>query len=180
MFCGLIYTLTETGVLLTRLAMQTFKQITTEQAYMKLKHYCAYQDRCHQEVKDKAYGLGLRKRDVEELTSRLIEENLLNESRFATGYARGKFRMKRWGRVKIIRGLKQRRVSDYCIREAIEEIPDQDYNRVLRKLARDKWSKITSPGVNLFTKMAKTRNYLLQKGFESSLVGEVIRDLSGK
>ena len=89
------------------------KYLTAEQAFQKLKHYCGYQGRCHKEVKEKAYSLGLRKSDVEELTSRLIEEDFLNEERFAKLFVGGKFRIKQWGRVKIKHELKQKGVSEY-------------------------------------------------------------------
>jgi len=101
------------------------KSLTKEQAYQKLRHYCAYQDRCHSEVKTKAYSLGMRKADTEELTSRLIEEGCLNEERFAKAFAGGKFRVKQWGKIKIKAELKQKQVSDYCISAALAEI---DFN----------------------------------------------------
>jgi regulatory protein len=88
--------------------MKPGKLLTTEQAFQKLKHFCAWQERCHSEVKEKAFSLGLRKAQADELVSRLIEENYLNEERFARQFAGGKFRMKQWGRIKIKSGLKQK------------------------------------------------------------------------
>ncbi len=152
---------------------------TKEQAYQKLKHYCAYQERCHKEVKEKAYSFGLRKSDVEELTSQLIEADSLNEERFAKLYAGGKFRMKQWGRVKIRYELKQKGVSEYCVLLGMKEIDEKEYETLLNKLASRKWNSIKAPGTNKFVKMTKTRDYLLQKGFESNLVSGVIRDLTG-
>ena len=84
------------------------QQLTKEQAHQKAKHYCAYQERCHSEVKEKLYGFGLRKSDVEDLLSKLIEEDYLNEERFAIQFAGGRFRMKQWGRIKIKYELKQK------------------------------------------------------------------------
>lgn len=153
------------------------KQLTREQAYQKLKHYCAYQDRCHSELKDKAYSLGLRKTDVEALTARLIEENALNEERFAIKFAGGKFRIKQWGKVKIISELRKKRISDYLIKKAMKEIEDADYLETAFLLAKKKWNSIKGGGVNQFVKMAKTRDYLLQKGFEAALIGVVIKKL---
>ena len=154
------------------------KRFTKEVAYSKLKHYCGYQERSHQEVKDKAYSFGLRKDEVEELTSRLIEEDCLNEERFARSFAGGKFRMKQWGRVKIKYELKQRRVSEYCIKLALKEIENEDYLAALNKLAQQKWGSIKGVGVNQFVKMSKTRDYLLQKGYEADLVNGCISYLS--
>src|ERR1700744_6284152 len=89
--------------------------LTKEQALQKAQHYCAYQERCHSEVKEKLYSIGLRKNDVEELMATLVEENYLNEERFAVQFAGGRFRIKHWGKVKIKFELKKKQVSDYCI-----------------------------------------------------------------
>lgn len=157
--------------------MQYKKQFSKEQAFQKLKHYCAYQERSHAEVKEKAWSLGLRKAEVEELTAKLIEEDCLNEERFARLFAGGKFRIKQWGRVKIKYELKQKRVSDYCISKAMKEIDETAYLDTLNRLAKKKWNSVKGPGVNLFVKMAKTRNYLLQKGYEPELVAGVLKEL---
>ena len=93
------------------------QSFTPQQALQKIKHYCAYQERCHSEVKEKLYGVGLRKNEVDEIISTLIEENYLNEERFAIQFAGGHFRIKNWGRVKIKYELKQKQVSDYCIKK---------------------------------------------------------------
>src|SRR6476619_3411710 len=98
------------------------KRLNKEQAMQKLKHYCGYQERSHIEAREKLYSFGLYKQEVEECISRLIEEDYLNEERFAIAYARGKFRMKGWGKNKIIQSLKEKRVSGYCINKALKEI----------------------------------------------------------
>ena len=154
------------------------KQLTKEQALQKLKHYCAYQERSHAEVKEKLYSFGLRKQVVEETLSQLIEEDYLNEERFAVQYAGGKFRMKQWGRIKIKHALKQKQVSEYCIKKALKEIDEQAYLTTLQKLAGQKWRTIKGPGVNAFVKMGKTTDYLLQKGYESDLVKKAIQALT--
>ena len=156
------------------------KSLTKEQAYQKLKHYCAYQDRCHSEVKTKGYLLGLRKPEVEELTSRLIEENCLNEERFAKSFAGGKFRIKQWGRIKIKAELKNKQISHYCITAALDEIDDRKYKETLHKLAVKRWNSIKGEGINLYVKMTKTRDYLLLKGYESSLIATEIKSLAEK
>lgn len=153
------------------------KHLTKEQAYQKLKHYCAYQDRCHSEVKDKAWSFGLKKTHVDELTSKLIEEDCLNEERFAKLFAGGKFRIKQWGRIKIKNELFQKRVSDICIRRALLEIKEEDYLITLNKLAKKKWASIKETGINQFVKMTKTRNFLLQKGFESETISRILSRL---
>src|SRR5690242_15375551 len=107
------------------------KHLTKEQALQKLRHYCGYQERCHSEVKAKLYELGVWKKDHDEIISSLIEDNYLNEERFAIQFAGGRFRMKQWGRVKIKYELKQKQVSEYCIKKALQQIPEEDYQRTL-------------------------------------------------
>jgi regulatory protein len=160
--------------------LQYKKTYTKEQAYQKLRHYCAYQDRSHNEVKTKAYSLGMRKADAEEITSKLIEEGCLNEERFAKNFAGGKFRIKQWGRIKIKAALKQKQISGYCIAAAMNEIDETKYRETLYRLAEKRWKAIKGPGINLFVKMTKTRDFLLLKGYESALVTAEVKRLSAK
>lgn len=144
------------------------KSLTKEQALQKLKHYCAYQERCHSEVKEKLYQLGVWKKDHDEIIAALIEENYLNEERFAIAYAGGKFRVKQWGRVKIKYELKQKQVSDYSIKKAMKQIDEDEYLSVLNKLAKEKYASLKSE--QYLVRKKKTMDYLLAKGFEAELV----------
>jgi len=148
------------------------KYLTKEQAIQKLKHFCGYQERCHLEVREKLYDLGVSNTLHDEIVSTLIEENYLNEERFAVAFVGGKFRVKQWGRVKIKHELKQKQISEYNIRKGMKEIDEQDYYNTLRKLYEEKWNSLKGEK-NRFIKLSKTRNYLLQKGFESDAVKEV-------
>lgn len=149
------------------------QSLSKEQALQKLKHYCGYQERCHQEVKEKLYSFGLHKNEVEELISTLIEENYLNEERFAVQYAGGKFRMNEWGRVKIRHALQQKQVSEYCIKKGLKEIDDEDYRKTLQKLTEVKWRLLKEK--NGLIKKRKLQAYLLQKGFEAALIDEAMK-----
>jgi regulatory protein len=149
------------------------KYLSKEEALQKAKQYCAYQERCHQEVKEKLYSYGLYKKDVEELLSELINDNYLNEERFAIQYAGGKFRIKQWGRVKIKYALKQKQVSEYCIRKAMKGIDETDYNRTAQKLF-DQKLKLLRSEKNIYTKKTKLQDHLLQKGFEPDLIRKLI------
>lgn len=147
-----------------------FKQtLTPDQALPKAKQFCAYQERCHAEVKDKLYGFGLHKKDVEELLTQLIEENYLNEERFAIQYAGGKFRIKHWGRIKIKYALKQKQVSEYCIKKALGSIEESAYTKILQQLLEEKLRSLKAEK-NPYTKRKKLQNHLMQKGFEPELV----------
>jgi regulatory protein len=161
------------------LAMAFKKYLGKEQALQKAKHYCGYQERCHSEVKDKLYALGLYKQQVEECLAQLIEENYLNEERFAQQFAGGKFRMKQWGRVKIKYELKQKQVSEYCIKKGLKEIDEADYAKTLAKLANEKWAAVQSEQ-NIFIKLRKTQDYLLQKGYEPDLIKQNLQRLQKK
>ncbi|BFG71148.1 regulatory protein RecX [Sediminibacterium sp. KACHI17] len=151
------------------------KRLTPEQAWQKIRHFCAYQERSHFETKEKLFGFGLSKTDVETLISRLIEEDYLNEARFAAQFAGGHFRMKKWGKVKIIYALKQKRVSPVNIKYALKEIDDENYKAILIKLAEAKWNSLKQE--QYLNRQAKTTQYLINKGYEPALVQETIQQI---
>ena len=152
---------------------QTF---TPDQALPKAKHYCAYQERCHSEVKEKLYSFGLNKKEVDQILSQLIEENYLNEERFAIQFAGGRFRIKQWGRVKIKYELNQKQVSEYCIKKALSFISEKDYLNTLQKTVDAKLKTLKSEK-NIFIKKRKLQDHLLQRGFEIVLIREVISSM---
>ncbi len=154
----------------------TLQKLTPQQALPRLKQYCAYQERCHQEVKEKLYSYGIFNIDAEEIIGKLIEENYLNEERFAIHFAGGKFRIKQWGKVKIKYELKQKNVSDYCIQKALKAIDDTDYKKVLYKMASQKLKTLKSEK-NIFIKKRKLQDHLLMKGFETTLVRLFVQDI---
>jgi regulatory protein len=148
------------------------KHLTKEQALQKLKHYCAYQERSHYEVKEKLYNLGVWKKEHDEIIATLIEEGYLNEERFAIAFAGGKFRIKQWGRVKIKYELKQKQVSDYSIKKALKQIDEEEYMIVLKKLAEQKYAALK--GEQYMIRKKKAMDYLVGRGFEPELVREVV------
>ena len=148
------------------------QQLTPKQALPKAKHFCAYQERCHSEVKDKLYGYGLTASEADQIISTLIEENYLNEERFAILYAGGHFRTKDWGRIKIKYQLKKKMVSEYCIKKALASIETGDYMKTLSRLANQKLKLLKSEKTQ-FIRKRKLQDYLLQKGFETDLVKEI-------
>ena len=149
------------------------KYFSKEEALQKAKQYCAYQERCHSEVKGKLYSFGMNKKEADELLSELISDNYLNEERFAIQFAGGKFRIKQWGRIKIIYALKQKQVSEYCIKKALAAIDERDYNKTLEKLFEQKLKTLKAEK-NIFIKKRKLQDYLLQKGFETSIISKLI------
>jgi regulatory protein len=149
-----------------------------EQIPGRIKMWCDRQERSQQEVRDKLYSWGLYRNDCENLIVTLIEGNYLNEERFARAYVSGRFRIKRWGRNKILKGLKEKRVSTFCIRLGMAEIDDDEYLQTLEELI-DKKLKLISSGSGL-EKQQKVGMYLLQRGFESELVWPAVRKISEK
>lgn len=154
------------------------KRLTPAQALQKARHYCGYQERCHQEVKEKLYSYGLNRQEVEEAIATLIEEDYLNEERFAIQFAGGKFRMKGWGRTRIKNELKQRQISEYCIKKAMKEISDEDYMATLEKMARSRWDLLKKEAP--LNRLRKTQDHLLYKGYEWDLVKSVLGQLKSK
>ena len=154
----------------------SFQIFTPEQSLPKIKQYCAYQERCHSEVRDKLYSFGLHKNEVEEIISTLITENYLNEERFAIHFAGGKFRMKQWGKIKIKQALKYKQVSDYCIQKALKEIDTDDYEKTFQKLVQQKLKSLKSEK-NIFIKKRKLQDFLLQKGFETNMIRDAVKQL---
>lgn len=154
------------------------KHLTKEQAVQKLRQYCGYQERSHSEVKQKLWELGVWRSEHDEIISSLIEDDYLNEERFARQFAGGKFRMKDWGRKKIYYGLKEKGVSEYLIKNAMAEIDEEAYQKTLRSLAEKKYESLK--GEQYLVRKKKTMDYLLQKGFEPNLVTAAVNALAGK
>ncbi len=150
-------------------------RIGKEQAIQRIRHYCAYQERAQQEVRDKLYELGMTKDEVEEIMSDLIAENFLNEERFAVQFAGGHFRIKGWGKVKIQHALQQKRVSSYNIKIGLKAIDGVAYLKTLERLATKKWNSLK--GERGLSRMAKTYAFLHQRGFEPILYQPIVQKL---
>ncbi|MFT4022402.1 MAG: RecX family transcriptional regulator [Flavihumibacter sp.] len=155
--------------------MPSSRTYTASQALQKARHYCAYQERCHQEVSEKLFGYGLNKAEADQCIATLIEENYLNEERFAIQFAGGKSRMKGWGQERIRRELRQRQVSEYCIKKALAQFDAGDYSRQLVKLAEKKWESLAA--LPRLKREKKTRDFLLYKGYTWNELQPVLKDL---
>lgn len=150
------------------------RNITFTEARKKIYHYCAYQERCHSEVKNKLYDLGVSSDEVDEIISHLITEGYLSEERFAIAFAGGKFRLKGWGKIKIIRALESKGLTQNCINAGLKEINDEDYINALASLLTKKTSQLNE--LDLFIKRDRVANYLIQKGFEPELVWPIVKE----
>lgn len=144
-----------------------------KEAKVKAGNYCAYQERTQQEVRDKLYALGLYRDEVEEVLVELITENFVNEERYAKSFASGKFRLKHWGKRKIIFELKKKNISSYCIDQALKEISDQEYKEAILRLIH---KKHRPEGGDEYLLKNKTARFLIGKGYEPEIVWSLIND----
>ena len=151
------------------------KKISADEARQKIYRYCAYQERTHQDVKNKLFEMGLRTDDVDSLVTSLITEGYLNEERFAKAFAGGKFRIKSWGRIKIIHELEARGLTKNCIQSGMKEIDDADYLKTLHTVLTKKAGHMK--GDDLFVKRDKLAAYGIQKGFEPELVWLHVKEI---
>jgi regulatory protein len=155
---------------------KTNKIIDEKTAHAKAQHYCAYQERSQQEVRDKLYEWGLQSSIVENIISGLITDNFLNEERFAKAYAQGKFRQKGWGKMKIKQGLKFKKVPDVLIKKALQGIPDDEYLKMLESVLIKKAATVTEK--EEFTRFYKLQRYALTRGYENDLIIDVLKSSS--
>lgn len=156
-----------------------FVQLTPKEAFLKLAAFCAYQERCYQEIYAKLEEWKIDEGDHYAIVTLLEEENFLNEKRFAESYVRGKFSYKKWGKRKIRYGLLQKDISENMIQDAFHsEIDNQEYFSTLAELLEKKWSDLLEKEDDNFKRKHKATNYALQKGYENELIREILEDIS--
>ncbi|WP_427875543.1 regulatory protein RecX [Flavobacterium sp. MMS24-S5] len=153
----------------------TNSTFTIKEALQKLEHFCAYQERCHDEVVAKLYSLKMTRDEIDIVLVQLIEGNFLNETRFACSFARGKHRIKHWGKIRITNELKARNISSTNITLALKEISSEEYFETFENLAERSWNSISE--TNLLKKRKKFCDYMLRRGYESNLVYEKAKEL---
>ena len=151
------------------------KDLTNKQIEGKLQYYCSYQDRCHKEVIEKLKTFNIKSNESNEIISNLIKDNYLNESRFSENFVRGKFKIKNWGKVRIVRELKQRNISRYNINLGLKEIDSQEYENKFDEIFKNKLSSLEN--LNKTIKKKKIISYLLYRGWESNLIYSKINEL---
>ena len=151
------------------------KYLTKAEALTKAQRYCAYQDRCHQEMRFKLIEWGVYGDTLEEILADLVTDRFLDEERFARSFARGKFRIKSWGRQRILNELRQRQISDYCLRKALTEIDEDEYRQALKELLEKRAAQETETNDALLRQ--KLAAYAIRRGFEPELVWERVREM---
>jgi regulatory protein len=148
---------------------------TIKTAIPKIEHYCAYQERCHEEVVQKLWSMKMDSDEIDTIVVHLIKDNFLNESRFACSFARGKHRIKFWGKIRIVNELKFRKITQYNINLALKEISTEEYLSTFHTVAERNWESIAER--NVLKKRKKFCDFLLRKGYESNLVYEKAKEL---
>ncbi len=149
------------------------KYTSVDDALLKLQAYCSYQDRCHSEVRTKLISLNIYGDDLEKIIYELIADKYLDEERFARSYARGKFRIKNWGRYKIQQALKQKQVSAYCIKKAMTEIEEEDYITTLYNIIAKKTNMSSFEKIS-YKEKQKIIKWAMGKGYEFPLIQKVL------
>jgi len=151
------------------------KVYTVEEAISKMEAYCSYQERCHKEVNQKLRDMNMIPQAIDMIIVHLLDNNFLNEERFARAFVRGKFRIKKWGKYRINQELKRREIGKNLILMAFNEISDAEYLEVFHELAEKRAATIKE--TNLQKKRKKLADYLLYRGWESHLVYDKINEL---
>jgi regulatory protein len=155
--------------------IQNKKSFTVDEFQKKLEHYCVYQDRCHQEVERKMGEYQLIPEAQEKILLHLMQHNFLNEERFSKSFARGKFRIKNWGKQRIVRELNFRNISSYNIKTALKEINEEDYLQTIYIITENKNNNIFEK--NIHKRKKKLTDFLLRKGFEYDLIFKTVKDI---
>ena len=148
--------------------------MTIREAKLKLEHFCAYQERCHAEVVSKLYDLKMTSDEIDIVIVHLIQENFLNESRFACSFARGKHRIKYWGKIRITNELKFRQISSTNVTLALKEISAEEYANTFEQLSEKCWNGIQEK--NNLKRRKKFCDYMLRRGYESNLVYDKVKE----
>jgi len=151
------------------------KYLSKEDALHKMRHFCAYQERCHQEVRYKLVSLQIYGDDLEDILSTLIQESFLDEERFACAFVRGKFRNNKWGMNKIIPELKRRNISGHILNTAMREIDEEEYRSTLKDLLEKKYHSIQAS--TPYELKHKCFRFAVQKGYEPELIYDLLPSL---
>ena len=155
--------------------IQKKKSFTVNEIKRKLENYCVYQDRCHKEVEQKMRDFHLITEAKELILLSLMQDNFLNEERFSKSFARGKFRIKKWGKQRIIRELKFKDISAYNIKTALKEIDENEYIKTIYTITENRNEVISES--NIYKRKQKLIAFLMRKGFENELIYKVVNEV---
>ena len=151
------------------------KFYTPPEALQKIAAFCTYQERTQKEVEEKLRSYGLDEDEAGEIIIRLSREKLLDEERYAKSFVRGKYRLKKWGRRRIVQDLKFKGISEYCIKQGLKEIDGDEYYQNLVDILekKDRQEKEKNPRA----RRQKLQLFLTAKGYEADLIKIALDDL---
>ena len=155
------------------------KAYTLEEARKRMEAFCAYRERCHQEVVTKLKSMRMIPEAIDAIVVHLIEGGFLSEERFASAFARGKLRQKGWGKIRIRRELKQREISEYLIKKALRGIASETYGQVFKDISEKRWGQLAGES-DRQKKLRKFTDYLLYRGWEFDEILQKAKELEKK
>lgn len=159
----------------TSQSLDNSSEYTVNQVLQKMEYYCVYQERCHIEVQEKLRSFSLTSLEKDEIIVKLLENNYLNEERFASIFSISKFHQKKWGKIRIKNELKARKISDFLITKSIKEIDTNEYFDTFQIISEKHWETILEK--NALKKRKKFCDYFLRKGWESEMIYEKVKEL---
>ena len=155
--------------------MKSTADLSLKEVIQKMEYYCAYQERCHAEIKEKLYSFQVTPDEKDQIIVHLLDHNYLNEERFASVYTQSKLHQKKWGKKRITLELKAKQISSFLITKSIREIDANEYQSIFDQVSEKHWDTINEK--NTLKKRKKFCDYLLRKGWESDWVYEKVKDL---
>ena len=155
--------------------MKSTADLSLKEVIQKMEYYCAYQERCDAEIKEKLYSFQVTPDEKDQIIVHLLDHNYLNEERFASVYTQSKLHQKKWGKKRITLELKAKQISSFLITKSIREIDANEYQSIFDQVSEKHWDTITEK--NTLKKRKKFCDYLLRKGWESDWVYEKVKDL---
>ncbi|MBP6073238.1 MAG: RecX family transcriptional regulator, partial [Flavobacterium sp.] len=155
--------------------LKSTADLSLKEVIQKMEYYCAYQERCHAEIKEKLYSFQVTPDEKDQIIVHLLDHNYLNEERFASVYTQSKLHQKKWGKKRITLELKAKQISSFLITKSIREIDANEYKSIFDQVSEKHWDTITEK--NTLKKRKKFCDYLLRKGWESDWVYEKVKDL---
>lgn len=154
--------------------MRKYKTYTVDEAKKALEYFCSYQERCHLDIENKLQAMGMIPQAQEIIILHLLKENFLNEERFAKAYARGKFLIKKYGKIRIENELKHKQISSYLIKKGLQEVDDELYIKTIKDLIVRKKTQIIE--TNPYKKKQKIIDFMLRKGYEYQLISKYLEN----
>ena len=138
----------------------------------KMQNYCSYQERSFFDVKTKLISWNVQEKIMDKIISKLVDQDYLNEERYAKAFTGGKFRINKWGKNKIINELHKKQIPDIYIQIGINEIDDNEYFNTLKEIISKKDANLKI--ANQEKRMQKLANYAISRGFDRGIVWKVL------